>query len=83
MQDDEDRWLTTREAAAYTGYTTDTISTAAAARELEGYRSGPVKGRWRFKRSALDAWLRRGNRKPRRGNSTPARLRSEQYRRAS
>jgi len=79
---DEDRWLTTKEAAAYTGYTTDTISAAAAGGDLEGYRSGPIKGHWRFQRAALDSWMRRGNRKPRRANRAPARLRAERYQRA-
>lgn len=80
---DDDRWLTSREAAEYTGYATVTLTEAAYRGELKGVRGGTVKGRWRFKRGDLDAWMSRHSARPRRSNQTQARHAADRARAAS
>jgi hypothetical protein len=52
-----DGWLSTRDAAAYAGCTTNALHRAMAAREVEFEQSTPGGKAW-FKRSAIDAWRR-------------------------
>jgi hypothetical protein len=56
----EDRWLTTREAAAYAGTTRHGLHKAMAAREVHFEQDVPGGKAW-FKRADIDAW-RRGER---------------------
>lgn len=51
------RWLTTDEAAAYTGCHPQTLREAARLREVAHARRGP-RGHLRFTTDALDRWLR-------------------------
>lgn len=78
-----DRWLNTREASAYTGYDTKTITRAASSGELEAHRIGQRRGPWKFQVQHLDEWLTRGSRKPRRSNRTEARLAADRSRSAA
>jgi hypothetical protein len=57
---DEDRWLCTREAAAYAGTTPSALHKAMAAREIHFEQDTPGGKGW-FKRADVDAW-RRGER---------------------
>ena len=57
---DEDRWLCTREAAAYAGTTPGALHKAMAAREIHFEQDTPGGKGW-FKRADIDAW-RRGER---------------------
>ena len=75
-------WLTSEQAAEYTGYSVLTVVRAAASRELEGHRISDG-GPWRFQPSSLHAWLTKANRKPRRSNRTPARMAADQIRGAA
>ena len=55
-----DRWMNSREAAAYAGTTRDALHKAMAAREVHFEQDCPRGKAW-FKRSDIDAW-RRGDR---------------------
>jgi hypothetical protein len=62
----DDPWLRSSDAAAYLGISTYWLTRLAADEKsgLVGHKmSDAAKGRWRFKRADLDAWLTRG-RKP-------------------
>jgi excisionase family DNA binding protein len=52
---DEDRWMTTAEAADYLGMPLASLHKLTAGRELPFSQEGPG-ARCYFKRSALDAW---------------------------
>jgi excisionase family DNA binding protein len=52
---DEDRWMTSREAANYLGTTLSTIWKLTAALEIPFSQDKPGAKTW-FKRSQLDAW---------------------------
>jgi excisionase family DNA binding protein len=50
------QWLSLPEAAAYTGLPQSTLRKLLASRQLPGLDTGPrLGGRWRIKRSDLDA----------------------------
>lgn len=53
----EDRWLSTREAAAYAGTTRHALHKAMAAREVHFEQDVPGGKAW-FKRADIDAWRR-------------------------
>jgi hypothetical protein len=53
----EDRWLSTREAAAYAGTTRHGLHKAMAAREVHFEQDVPGGRAW-FKRADIDAWRR-------------------------
>jgi hypothetical protein len=55
-----DRWLSTREAAAYAGTTPNALHKAMAAREIH-FEQDSAGGKAWFKRADIDAW-RRGER---------------------
>jgi hypothetical protein len=57
---ESDRWLNTREAAAYAGTTRHALHKAMAAREVHFEQDVPGGRAW-FKRADIDAW-RRGER---------------------
>lgn len=50
------KWLTTAEAAAYTGRHEGSVRRAAAADLLESTQAGRGRGR-RYRREWLDAWI--------------------------
>lgn len=52
-----DRWLTTRAASAYTGYSAGYLQDLAAKGEID--HAGGDGRALRFKRSVLDAWIER------------------------
>lgn len=52
-------WFNTAQAAEHTGYHHQTIRRAAEAGELHGSQR-KTKGRWRFHRGCLDAWVSGG-----------------------
>jgi excisionase family DNA binding protein len=54
---DDDRWLTTREAAEYIAKSVDALHKLTAARAIPFEQDGPG-ARCYFKRSDLDAWRR-------------------------
>jgi excisionase family DNA binding protein len=56
---DEDRWLSTREAARYLGITTNALHKLTAARAIPFEQEAPNAKCW-FRRSELDAWRRGG-----------------------
>jgi len=58
--DDDRRWLSTREAAAYLGIPTSSPHKLTAAREIPFQQDGPGCRCW-FRRDELDRW-RRGDR---------------------
>jgi excisionase family DNA binding protein len=53
----DDPWLNTAQAAAYTGRSKVTIWRHAAAGTLDSEQAGRGRGR-RYKRAALDRWVR-------------------------
>lgn len=57
MRHEEDPVLTVHEAAAYVRMHPQTVRKAAREREVTCMKRGRY-GRMRFRRSALDAWLR-------------------------
>jgi excisionase family DNA binding protein len=58
---DEDRWLSTAEAANYLGLTTNAIHKHTAARSIP-FEQDAAGGKCWFLRSELDAWRRSGGR---------------------
>jgi excisionase family DNA binding protein len=52
---EDDRWLTTAEAAAYLGMTVNALHKLTAAEAIPFHRDSPG-GKLYFKRSQLDAW---------------------------
>jgi excisionase family DNA binding protein len=56
---DEDRWLSTREAARYLGITVNALHKLTAARAIPFEQEAPNAKCW-FRRSELDAWRRGG-----------------------
>jgi excisionase family DNA binding protein len=52
-----DRWLSVDEIAEYLGVTRDTIYTWVADKGLPGHKVGRL---WKFKRDAVDGWVRGG-----------------------
>jgi excisionase family DNA binding protein len=54
---DQDRWLTTRQAAEYLGITPNALHKLTAARAIPFEQDGPGAKCW-FRRSELDAWRR-------------------------
>jgi excisionase family DNA binding protein len=69
LQDPEpERWLNTREAAAYLGVHLDTLRRLAAERRIPSVQEGP-RCRLHFKRSELDAY-RQGATAPSRAGTT-------------
>jgi hypothetical protein len=62
----EDRWMASREAAAYAGTTRDALHKAMAAREVR-FEQDCKGGKAWFKRADIDAW--------RRGDAPASRLR--------
>lgn len=62
----DNRWLTTDEAAAYSGYSVHTIRDAAHAGDLVGHtRPGTTRGRYRFRVEDVDKWLTTASRRRR------------------
>lgn len=57
---DEDRWLSTREAAEYLGLTTNALHKLTAARAVP-FEQDARGGKCWFLRSELDAWRRNGS----------------------
>lgn len=55
----EDRWMSTRNAAAYLGLTPNALHKLTAAREVPFAQDAPGGKCW-FLRSELDAWRRNG-----------------------
>lgn len=55
-REDEDRWLTSREAAAYIGRSPTALHKLTAARAIPFSQAGPG-ARCYFRRSDLDAWM--------------------------
>lgn len=53
----EHAWLSTADAAAYTGDNPQTIRMAAESGELRGYQRSSG-GRWKFRRDDLDRWVK-------------------------
>jgi hypothetical protein len=60
VADEPDRWMNSREAAAYAGTTRHALHKAMAAREIHFEQDTPGGRAW-FKRADIDAW-RRGER---------------------
>ncbi len=56
---DEDRWLSTREAARYLGITANALHKLTAARAIPFEQEAPNAKCW-FRRSELDEWRRGG-----------------------
>lgn len=56
--DPDSVWLSVAEAARYTKSAPDTVRRAAQREELRGVQRTAPKGRWRFHRQDLDAWVR-------------------------
>ena len=54
---DDDRWMSSREAAEYAGTTRDALHKAMAAREVHFEQDVPGGKAW-FKRADIDAWRR-------------------------
>lgn len=50
----EDRWLSVEEIASYLGVSRDTIYNWLSDRGMPGRRVGRL---WKFKKSAVDAWV--------------------------
>lgn len=68
MTGQDPTWLTTEEAATYSGYSVHTIRDAASSGELLGHRrpGSTTRGRWRFRVTDLDEWLTGSTRRVRR-----------------
>ena len=65
------KWLTSRQAAVYTGFSVDYIRDAANAGRLKGRRSTPTpKGQWRFLAEDLDIFVRSAALGPRQSRRT-------------
>jgi len=58
-QADDDRWMGTRDAAAYLGLTPNALHKLTAAREIP-FSQDTAGGKCWFLRSELDAWRRAG-----------------------
>lgn len=56
---DDDRWLPTREAAAYAGCTVHALHKAMARRDVEFEQPGGPRGKAYFRRADLDRWRQR------------------------
>lgn len=57
---DEDRWLSTRDAATYLGLTSNALHKLTAARAIP-FEQETAGGKCWFKRSELDVWRRGGS----------------------
>ena len=65
------KWLTAKQAAAYTGFSDHYIRDAACAGRLKGRRSKPTpKGQWRFLAEDLDTFVQSAALGPRRNRRT-------------
>ena len=55
----DQKWLTSEEAAEYSGFSVHTIRDAVSSGELAGTRRSTPKGQghWRFTTDQIDAWL--------------------------
>lgn len=58
---EDDPWLTADEAARYAKCSAATVKTQAQLGRLKGVKlSGTKRSSWRFRQSAVDAWLESG-----------------------
>lgn len=54
----EDRWLSVDELTEYLGVSRDTVYTWLGTKALPGHKVGRL---WKFKREAIDDWVRAGH----------------------
>ena len=53
----EDRWLSTEEVAAYLGVKRDTIYKWRIRHQMPAHKVGKL---WKFRKEAVDTWIRSG-----------------------
>jgi len=63
----DDRWLSVDEIAEYLGVSRDTIYNWISQRDLPARRVGRL---WKFKKSAVDAWVESGGADQRNGEES-------------
>jgi len=54
----EDRWFSVDDIAVYLGVSKDTIYTWVTSKGMPGHKVGRF---WKFKKAAVDAWVRTGS----------------------